>query len=231
MDRQNLYRLREKLKRAIKWRDEYQLELDEKLAEKARTGWYRGRGSVEFPRRMVAKYNAQIAVLSAMDLRTDEEKRGYQRKPYVRKKDIDLRGVPDEVVARIERRQARMDRDHAKHRAELARREAVPGSPERQARYELERGRKLDFMKYHERARSIMASQAIAERHGHELNLQQYEQEALDKYIDLLAELTELDLKYADCDTSLPLRTPAQKVSDMAQAYFDEQEENPKHND
>lgn len=203
MKTKQLYWYREKLKRAYRYRDQYQAELDEKLAYVAEHGHWRGLGTVDYPRAKVEKYTAQIAELEAMDLRTDEEKRGYKRKTYTRSKDIVYRGIDDETVAKIERRRKRQHRRMVREQAERERRIATCGTPERQRHYEMRRESLRDRLRLHGRARTLLAEQAIADRHGEDLDLDRFQREAVERYITLLAKLADLDSEYSDCDTSL----------------------------
>lgn len=191
-----IYRKRAKLKRWLQERDEYQTELEEKLAYVAEHGHYWGRGSVEYPQTKIKELTEKIAELSKEDLRTDAEKRGHQWKEYTRKKHIDYRGWTDEEIeawhAKWRRSQKAADEIHER---ELA----TPGSRLRQMNYDIDREGLLTRIK-DLKVNDLLARRAVTEKRGEAYSLSEDGRDRIEQYKALLADLNDLDHEYDDCN-------------------------------
>jgi len=191
--RQQLYRKRAKLKRWQKEIADYEVERDDKVkaGPMGYSGWTPDVLQCEINIRQ-----AKIEALQKEDLRTAEEKRGYNRKTYVRTKTIELRGIPDELVATIERRHRRLAREHARQEIENNK----PGSAYRQFWYEMHRDSLIAQFRY-------------------------YDSKSSTKRTEILAALAELDEKYSDCDTAPELLSPQLKAHRWALEVIDAENE------
>lgn len=134
------YRLRAKRKR---WQRElagFKKERQAKLSQIKEHGRVAS-GSLEYVEGRIKTLEGQLQDIEKYDLRTAEERRGFDRKKYTRVKDIELRGVHEHTVRQIEERHRQMA---AKHREQPDPMSIKDGNFQRQLAYD---GRKQHLIR------------------------------------------------------------------------------------
>ncbi len=189
-----LYALRKTVKRWHEERAEYQRQID------GYSGGVFEQANLNYPRDRIREIDEKLEVISQLDLRTNQERRGISRKAYQRRKPAEYRGLTDTEIQVVERQQSKLVQAMAKRGEEIARQMLIPGSPVRQDYYNDTRRDLLDNLKrFHSRGAAVVARIAVEEKRGELYVPNEYEASAREAFIAELVRLDELDQEFADC--------------------------------